>query len=124
MGDRAHVLFFDDSIVSPMIYLHWHGSYIPQWLDELKALMATRRRDAAYAAARFAGLCHTYIPGNLSLGITSTHLRLANLSDTRLLEQMSPADAGIVVVDTADFTWRAYGGYLAHPINPTERTNP
>ena len=25
----------------------------------------------------------------------------------------SPGNAGIVVVDTREFTWKAYGGYLA-----------
>ena len=29
------------------------------------------------------------------------------------MEANSPGNAGIVVVDTSDFTWKAYGGYLA-----------
>jgi hypothetical protein len=29
------------------------------------------------------------------------------------MEAESPGNAGIVVVDTRDFTWKAYDGYLA-----------
>lgn len=113
MGDRACVVFFDRSGVSPTVYLHWHGSYVPLWLDELKTRMEGRHGDASYAAARFVGICHRYIPGNLSLGILSNDLNLADLaSDSRMVEE-SPGNAGIVVVDTSSFCWKAYGGYLA-----------
>jgi len=115
MGDRASVLFFDRYRVSPTVYLHWHGSNVPDWLDELTRRMDGRAGDAAYAAARFVGICHERIAGNLSLGITSNTLRTTDLNQTEVLAALSPGDAGIVVVDTADFTWRAFAGYLAHP---------
>lgn len=90
---------------------------MPGWIADLARLMAGRHHDAAYAAARFVGLCHARIDGNLSLGITSNDLTVQDLEDHELLCEMSPGNAGFVVVDTADFTWRAYGGYLAdrHP---------
>lgn len=115
MGNRAAIVFFDRHHVSPTVYLHWHGEYVPAWLGELKELMQTRRGDASYAAARFAGICHGYVDGNLSLGIFSNHLTLAMLHNCTAIEAMSPGNAGIVVVDTSDFTWKAYGGYLANP---------
>lgn len=113
MGDRALVLFFDRDRVSPSVYLHWHGSSVPAWIAELARLMSDRRGDASYAAARFTGLCHTQIAGNLSLGITSYPLTLRHVTDVAVLEEMSPGNAGVVVVNTLDFSWQAYGGYLA-----------
>lgn len=113
MGDRACVIFFDPIRVSPTVYLHWHGSAVPAWLDELKQLMTGRFSDAAYAAARFVGICHDNIGGNLSLGITTNGLTQADLRRKVRMEQESPGNAGVVVVDTSDFSWQAYGGYLA-----------
>ena len=122
MGDRACVLFFDLTTVSPAVYLHWHGRSVPAWLDDLAGLMAARRLDATYAAARFVGLCHARMPGNLSLGIASTPLTLADLRGGDRLSALSPGDAGVVVVDTADFAWRAYAGYLVNHAKPIERS--
>ncbi len=122
MGNRASIVFHDRDCVSPTVYLHWHGGAVPAWLEELKHLMAGRYRDASYAAARFVGLCHGQISGNLSLGITSNDLDPADLHDHELLAELSPGNAGFVVVDTADFTWKAYGGYLAKDRNqPNQR---
>ena len=75
--------------------------------------MTGRFCDAAYAAARFVGICHANIDGNLSLGISSNDFSLADVLNKDRMEAESPGNAGIVVVDTSDFTWKAYGGYLA-----------
>ncbi|WP_169973998.1 hypothetical protein [Tautonia rosea] len=122
MGNRACVLFFDPERVSPTVYLHWHGDAVPAWLEELRHLMSGRTRDASYATARFVGICHSRIAGNLNLGITSNGLSPSDLRDRGLLAGLSPGNAGIVVVDTADFRWAAYGGYLAnHRNQPTRK---
>jgi hypothetical protein len=113
MGNRACIVFFDRSAVSPTIYLHWHAHLVPDWLEQLKALMADRTGDAAYAAARFVGLCHLHIPGALSLGISSNPLALEDLNDVHGIQEASPGDGGFVVVSAIDFGWTAYGGYLA-----------
>lgn len=113
MGNRACVIFYDSDRISPTVYLHWEGGSVPAWLDQLKHLMDGRFGDAAYAAARFVGICHQHIDGNLSLGVWSNTLSRANILDSSYLENESPGNAGIVVVDTNDFTWKAYGGYLA-----------
>ncbi len=113
MGNRACVIFYDSRRISPTIYLHWHGSSVPAWLEQLKHLMDGRFDDAEYSAARFVGICHQHISGNLSLGLLSNRLTPAELKDERRMEAESPGNAGIVVVDTRDFTWKAYGGYLA-----------
>ena len=39
MGNRACIVFFDRTRVSPTVYLHWHGDAVPSWLDQLKVLM-------------------------------------------------------------------------------------
>lgn len=113
MGNRACIVFFDDQGVSPTVYLHWHGEYVPDWLNLLKVRMAGRHSDASYAAARFVGICHNAIDGNLSLGMESNTLSLADVRRPARMELLSPGNAGIVIVDTRDFTWTAYGGYLA-----------
>lgn len=113
MGNRALVLFYDQYRISPSVYLHWHGGEVPDILRELAEYMTGRYGDAEYAAARFTGLCHQRIGGNLSLGIVANNLRHAELSDAATLSALSHGDAGVVVVDTGDFSWKAYAGYLA-----------
>ena len=113
MGDRALVIFHDRYRISPTVYLHWYGSEVPEILRDLAEYMKGRHGDADYAAARFTGLCHNRIPGNLSLGIMANPLRHADLDDAAVLKAISPGDTGVVIVDTGDFTWKAYGGYLA-----------
>ena len=107
MGNRACVVFFDRTCVSPTVYLHWHGDAVPAWLDQLKDRMNGRFSDAAYAAARFVGICHANIDGNLSLGISSNDLSQADVRSKDRMEAESPGNAGIVVVDTSDFSWKA-----------------
>jgi hypothetical protein len=113
MGDRVCVVFFDRTFVSPTVYLHWHGNAVAAWLDQLKGRMNGRFSDASYAAARFVGICHAHIDGNLSLGISSNDLSLADVRRKDRMEEDSPGNAGMIVVDTSDFSWKAYGGYLA-----------
>src|SRR5262249_23619068 len=45
MGDRALLIFTDNTDVSPVIYLHWHGSQVPELLRQHKDLMASRGAD-------------------------------------------------------------------------------
>ncbi len=120
MGNRACILFFDAACVSPTVYLHWHGDSVPGWLDQLSSLMKGRYGDASYAAARFVGLCHEHIDGNLSLGVSSNSFSVTHVQSSERMENASPGNAGMVVVNTSDFSWRAYGGYLAEfPISNT-----
>lgn len=113
MGDRANILFFDSHVISPTVYLHWHGQSVPEWLQLLTVRMTGRFGDATYAAARFVGIAHEHISGGLSLGILSNGFHYSDLRNPARIEAASPGNAGFVVVNTQDFTWRAYGGYLA-----------
>jgi hypothetical protein len=113
MGNRTCIVFFDRTCVSPTVYLHWHGNAVPAWLDQLKDRMHGRCSDASYAAARFIGICHANIDGNLSLGVSSNRFSQADILNKDRMAAESPGNAGMVVVDTGDFTWKAYGGYLA-----------
>lgn len=117
MGNRASIIFFDAQSVSPTVYLHWHGDAVPNWLLELKDRMTGRFSDASYAAARFVGICHEYIDGNLSLGLHSNCFTHADLRNPQVMASASPGNAGMVVVNSRDFTWRAYGGHLS-TLNP------
>ena len=113
MGDRALVIFHDQHTVSPTCYLHWDGSTVPRFLEHLKDTMQGREGDASYAAARFLGICHAFIPGNLSIGVWSNSYTLADLANGYRMAKDTHGDAGVVVVNTDDFSWKAYGGYLA-----------
>jgi hypothetical protein len=112
MGDRAHVIFFDAYSISPTIYLHWHGGDVPDWLKDLRERMTGRFCDASYAAARFVGICHERIPGNLSLGVLSNDFTKDDFRNHPVMVNASPGDAGIIIVDAGDFSWKAFGGYL------------
>ena len=76
------------------IYLHWHGDAVPSWLDQLKDRMNGRFSDAAYAAARFVGICHANIDGNLSLGISSNDFSLADVRSKDRMEDRQPRKCG------------------------------
>jgi hypothetical protein len=119
MGDRAIVVFKDRDDVSPAVYLHWNASEVPAWLELLAERMEGRKNDASYAAARFTGICHENIPGDLSLGLFSSGKweKAIKSGDAKKLSSYSHGDGGFVVVDCADFSWKAYGGYLEEKAN-------
>jgi len=109
MGDRALIVFTNTARdeVSPVVYLHWDGHNVPEWLAELKAKMAGREGDVPYSAARFVGICHEHIDGNVSLGMWNAPTgMLANPAEH------SHGDAGVIVVNANDYSWQAFGGYL------------
>jgi len=142
MGERALVVFTNGEEVSPAVYLHWHGEVVPQLLKLAATVMAgdpksgyqnaPRIGDVSYSAARFVGVCHSVIDGNLSLGlqliteklergvrdlIRPTATAHARVGAVRLIRKEIDGmwlDAGYVVVDVraAEWSWRAFGGYL------------
>lgn len=132
MGDRALVMFCTQETqqvegpleFSPVTYLHWHGHCVGSLLGQLYQRMDGRRGDCAYVSARFVGLCHEMIEGNLSLG-------LWNAPDPDdLFERKkrdgwgngwvySHGDAGIFIVDCAFKQVVIFGGYGFKDANPT-----
>ena len=127
MGDKALVIFTNKNEVSPVCYLHWHGDAVPQLLKETKELMETRRGDIEYGAARFLGIVHSKMPNdNLSLGVWNAQADLQNAVRNSFSDQpdfkataieelveYSHGDAGVIIVDVSDYSWKAYGGYLS-----------
>ena len=103
MGDRALVQFKDNNEVSPVVYLHWDGSEVKDWLQELRELMGDRFSDVSYTCARFIGVCHSHIKGNLSLGVFT--------QTTELKQTDSHGDAGCLVVDVETGKVECSGGY-------------
>jgi hypothetical protein len=73
MGSSAVVVFVDREQVSPGIYLHWNGHQVQDLLE--LALPRLRHDDVGYSAARFCGVCHEQLPGNLSLGLVHAPMR-------------------------------------------------
>ena len=113
MGNRACIVFFDRNRVSPRSTCTGTATLSQAGWTSSRSLCRDGSRDASYAAARFVGICHANIDGNLSLGISSNDFSLADVRNKDRMEDHSPGNAGIVAVDTSDFTWKAYGGYLA-----------
>lgn len=117
MGDRALIIFKDKTEVSPVVYLHWMGSEVPELLKEHKKLMTGREDDLSYAAARFVGICHAKnADSNTGLGmfnLPEDKIKAVLEGDAKVLDDYSHGDAGVVVVDAVDFSWKAYGGYLS-----------
>ena len=101
MGNRAVVQFTDGEEYSPVTYLHWDGDSVPERIKELIELMADRTDDVPYSAARFIGICHKHIPGNLSLGTWN------NIG--KLTTDDSHGDAGCFVVNVKDWAIENFG---------------
>lgn len=116
MGDRALIIFTDDAEVSPTVYLHWAGESVPDYIDELATRAHPQGLTADYAAARFIGIAHEDNSGTLSLGVMHTPPEMQAAIQSGKAEDIasfSHGDAGIVIVSTLDFSWEAYGCYLA-----------
>jgi hypothetical protein len=105
MGDRALVQFKDKSgELSPVCYLHSHGYAVMDLIQELEEIMQGRPDDLNYSFARFVGVCHTSISGNLSLGVWN---QLTELNDGD-----SHGDAGVLVVHCfGEWEVECWGGY-------------
>lgn len=103
MGDRALIQFTDGDDYSPITYLHWSGYKVREYLEALKERMKGREGDLAYTAARFVGICHDDIEGNLSLGLWN--------QDKPLTEDDSHGDAGCFVVNVETWDVQQLGGY-------------
>ena len=115
MGDRALIVLTDNNEVSPTIYLHWSGEDVPSILERLQCRMGDHTGDVPYSAARFVQEAIGDDTGNLSFGIWNTdeETRKAVINrDSDKLSEYSHGDAGFIVVDVDDYSWKAYGGYL------------
>lgn len=103
MGERAQIYFTDGRKIGPGIYLHWNGPDVAELLLETKNHMKGREGDLDYTTARFIGICHEAIPGNLSLGVSNAQ------SDGWW--NHSPGDAGAFLVNVNTWTVECADGY-------------
>lgn len=117
MENHAAIVFTDGKQVSPGVYLHGAGLSVPALLEKHRELMANRVGELDYAAARFVGVCHDQIEGNLRLGIWNTpeNVRKAIVADKAdsVMGEYTHGYAGVVVVNVNDFSWKEYDGYVA-----------
>lgn len=105
MGNRALIIIHnaDKSEYSPILYLHYGGDF-SKYLKALKATMADRRNDVAYALARLTAIACDAFPGNLSVGIMPLP---ADFADTKTyLANLSHGDCGVYLVDADTFKSR------------------
>lgn len=99
--------------ISPSIYAHWAGHEAPEILVALRNRMEGRPNDVPYAAARLVGILHERIPGNLSLGIWDGPTSLAEATS----KEYSHGDAGVILVDVANWQAEAWHGYGFFEVN-------
>lgn len=111
MGDRALVVFHDHARKNygPVVYLHWHGAMVGDYLCQLSHLMADRLNDVVYSTARFVGIAHEDNRCPLSLGIWEKPSCFAD--DPAWLDEFSHGDAGVFLVDAQNWNVRCFGGY-------------
>ena len=106
MGNRAIIVFEDGSNdYSPQVYLHYSGSSVPQLLDEWWKLMEGRHGDVEYGVARFVGIAHEHIGGNMSLGVFNTKVTKDQFengaAEVNYWLKQSPRDSGVFIVHCA-----------------------
>lgn len=116
MGNRAIIIFTDGEEFSPTTYMHWNGGDVAPLLTELLTLMADRGADLSYCSARFVGIIHSHMEGNLSLGMFNTSTDGLLTATGRLpygkwLAELSHGDAGAFLVDFRTMQCHCYGGY-------------
>lgn len=111
MGDRAIVVFKSDKTheISPIVYLHWNGCDIWNYLNGAVSRMPIG--DLPYATARFIGYCHNNIEGCLSLGVQESSLDGDYSERIAQLKKESPGDAGVFLVDVDTGVVKVFGGY-------------
>lgn len=98
MGNRAHIIFHEDSTISPAVYLHWNGGpeSVYRFLDEMDR--RDIRADGEYDAAQMVALINDYMSSDyhsgLSLGIVNgpKHITLT------ALQPYDHGDNGVYVV--------------------------
>ena len=105
MGNRAIVVFTDGKEYSCGIYLHWHGD--PTFVAELiaEAIPRMRAGDVQYSAARFCGVRHENMHGNLSLGL----VRPPTQQEQKNWDKYSQGNNGVSVVEVTDWTMKWFG---------------
>lgn len=108
MGNRVVVIFTDGKgEYSPCVYLHWGASALGQFLETWRKLMVGREGDVQYGAARFVGVCHEAMDGNMSLGIWDSRIpaeaTTAPADAEIALQAHDPGDAGVAVVNVSTY---------------------
>jgi hypothetical protein len=108
MGNRALVIFRNAKEISPVVYLHWNGDDVLDYLEDYKKCMDNRKGDVDYICARFIGICHTEINGNLSLGVWNCAAEWEESilnNDYETIKTYSHGDNSIFIVDVSKENW-------------------
>ena len=122
MTDKALFIFTDGVRCSPVIALEEGGTDAPQWLKQLRLRVFSGMENPYKRAGVFcdilakahelfeirnaddnlcAAACYSLFPAHV-----------AHASALRDLRPAREGDAGLVVIDCRDGSWKAYGGYL------------
>ena len=109
MGNRAVIIFHneDNTEYSPQIYVHWAPANLPDLFKQLTLLMTDRTNDPSYAAARFTGILHNALPGNLSLGLFNLPEDFQDEA-AYISTRISHGDEGVFLINTSNFSIRRF----------------
>lgn len=94
MGNRAIYVFIDENH-SPGIYVHWA---MPR-TDLSRAQTHFRTGDASYSAARFCGVMHSHIGGNLGIGLLDSPRLEQYARNYERWDRENGLDVGVIEVD-------------------------
>ena len=122
MGDRALIVFTEQETIdgekvtrfSPVTYLHNAGYEVTTLLEKTREVMEGRGADISYAPARFIGVCHEHIGGNLSLGVWNLPDDFEHWDTKRNANKKidySHGDHGLIIVDVETWKFKQYGQF-------------
>lgn len=117
MGDRVFFIVHNRTpdeehpTYSPVIYGHHSGAEAPSLISALHDLMAHRRGDVNYSAARLVGIMHERIGGYLSLGMWNLPEDFRHETEY-LFDLFGDEDAGLVLYNAETGEVECIGGYL------------
>lgn len=112
MGDRAIIVLRDKDNHSPIIYCHWGGCHVNEYLDELDVMMRDRPGDLLYSAARLVGIIHNHLEPPYSLGMRNSKLPHPSKCTYKTYADLSNGDAGTILYDVNTKQRHYFRGYL------------
>jgi len=113
MGNRALVIFTDDTETTDgvAVYFHWNGG--PESVYAFVDYLASKggmRNDASYTAARFIQVAGNFLGGTTSLGIQSVPTLVSDLREQAA--GFSHGDNGLYLLKIGAGSYTTYGRYL------------
>jgi hypothetical protein len=113
MGNRALVIFTDDTETTDgvAVYFHWNGG--PESIYSMLDYLASKggmRNDASYTSARFVQVAGTFLGGTTSLGLQSVPALVSDLREAAA--GISHGDNGLYLIRVSGGSYTTYGRFM------------